>query len=64
MRRAFTLGTTYIAEVDIVLPEDMPLKEAHDIGEGMSSSCWWWQAWWWWWWQGGGVQARVHQARP
>ena len=30
--RAFTLGTTYIAEVDIVLPEDMPLKEAHDIG--------------------------------
>jgi hypothetical protein len=30
--RAFTLGTTYIAEVDIVLPEDMPLKEAHGIG--------------------------------
>ena len=30
---AFTLGTTYIAEVDIVLPEQMHLKEAHDIGE-------------------------------
>jgi len=23
----------YLVECDIVLPEDMPLKEAHDIGE-------------------------------
>lgn len=31
--RAFTSGTGYIVEVDFVLPEMMPLKEAHDIGE-------------------------------
>ena len=31
--RAFHFGTSYFAEIDIVLPEDMPLKKAHDIGE-------------------------------
>lgn len=31
--RAFTLGNSYIAEVDIVLPPLMSVREAHDIGE-------------------------------
>jgi divalent metal cation (Fe/Co/Zn/Cd) transporter len=31
--RAFYFGTSYLVEVDIVLPETMLLKEAHDIGE-------------------------------
>ena len=31
--RAYTVGTDLLAEVDIVLPEDMTLKEAHDVGE-------------------------------
>ncbi|XP_013390153.1 metal tolerance protein 9 isoform X2 [Lingula anatina] len=31
--RAFHFGNNYIVEVDIVLPETMTLKEAHDIGE-------------------------------
>ncbi|UJR22524.1 hypothetical protein I4U23_025573 [Adineta vaga] len=31
--RAFYFGTSYFVEVDIVLPEEMRLKEAHDIGE-------------------------------
>ncbi|KAL2895579.1 Metal tolerance protein 10 [Bienertia sinuspersici] len=31
--RAYTLGSQYFAEVDIVLPEDMPLNQAHNIGE-------------------------------
>jgi divalent metal cation (Fe/Co/Zn/Cd) transporter len=31
--RAFHFGTSYFVEIDIVLPENMPLKEAHDIGE-------------------------------
>ncbi|CAF3663594.1 unnamed protein product [Rotaria sordida] len=31
--RAFHFGTYFLVEVDIVLPEDMSLKEAHDIGE-------------------------------
>eukprot|EP01089_Gocevia_fonbrunei_P016677 TRINITY_DN5233_c0_g1_i4.p1 TRINITY_DN5233_c0_g1~~TRINITY_DN5233_c0_g1_i4.p1 ORF type:complete len:510 (-),score=108.38 TRINITY_DN5233_c0_g1_i4:36-1565(-) len=33
--RAFHLAYKYLVEVDIVLPEDMPLKEAHDIGESL-----------------------------
>ncbi|KAK4476761.1 hypothetical protein RD792_015937 [Penstemon davidsonii] len=33
--RAYTLGALYFAEIDIELPEDMPLKEAHDIGESL-----------------------------
>ncbi|KAH9312865.1 hypothetical protein KI387_027900, partial [Taxus chinensis] len=31
--RAYTFGGHYFVEVDIVLPSDMPLQEAHDIGE-------------------------------
>ena len=33
--RAYTFGVNYLAEVDIQLPPDMPLKEAHDIGESL-----------------------------
>ena len=33
--RAFYFGTAYLVEVDIVLPENMVLKEAHDIGESL-----------------------------
>ncbi|CAF2140102.1 unnamed protein product [Rotaria magnacalcarata] len=33
--RAFHFGTHFLVEVDIVLPEDMSLKEAHDIGEDL-----------------------------
>lgn len=33
--RAYTFGSTFIAEVDIVLPADMSLREAHDIGESL-----------------------------
>ncbi|XP_070580329.1 uncharacterized protein [Ptychodera flava] len=31
--RAFHIGYNYIVEVDIVLPEQMTLKEAHNVGE-------------------------------
>ncbi|KAL8159473.1 hypothetical protein V2J09_001010 [Rumex salicifolius] len=31
--RAYTFGVLYFVEVDIELPEDTPLKEAHAIGE-------------------------------
>lgn len=31
--RAYTFGSHYFAEVDIVLPEEMPLNQAHNIGE-------------------------------
>ncbi|XP_059300987.1 metal tolerance protein 9-like [Lycium ferocissimum] len=31
--RAYTFGAHYFAEVDIVLPEDMHLHQAHNIGE-------------------------------
>ncbi|XP_047157349.1 metal tolerance protein 10-like [Vigna umbellata] len=31
--RAYTFGAHYFVEVDIVLPEDMPLCQAHNIGE-------------------------------
>jgi divalent metal cation (Fe/Co/Zn/Cd) transporter len=33
--RAFHLGFGFVVEVDVVLPEDMLLKEAHDIGESL-----------------------------
>ncbi|KAF9604662.1 hypothetical protein IFM89_008993, partial [Coptis chinensis] len=33
--RAYTFGSQYFVEVDIVLPSDMPLREAHDIGESL-----------------------------
>ncbi len=35
--RAFHFGTSYFVEIDIVLPENMPLKEAHDIGEELQT---------------------------
>ncbi|GMI84180.1 hypothetical protein like AT3G58060 [Hibiscus trionum] len=33
--RAYTFGALYFVEVDIELPEDLPLKEAHHIGESL-----------------------------
>ena len=33
--RAYHFGTKFLVECDIVLPETMPLKEAHDIGEAL-----------------------------
>lgn len=33
--RAYTFGSHYFVEVDIVLPSNMPLQEAHDIGEAL-----------------------------
>ncbi|OAJ37082.1 hypothetical protein BDV3_000133 [Batrachochytrium dendrobatidis] len=33
--RAYYAGSKYVVEVDIVLPADMPLCEAHDIGEAL-----------------------------
>ncbi|KAJ0468191.1 putative cation efflux protein [Helianthus annuus] len=33
--RAYTFGVLYFVEVDIELPEDLPLKEAHGIGESL-----------------------------
>ncbi|XP_008794598.1 metal tolerance protein 5-like isoform X2 [Phoenix dactylifera] len=33
--RAYTFGSNYFVEVDIVLPSEMPLRDAHDIGEAL-----------------------------
>ncbi|KAG0465148.1 hypothetical protein HPP92_019312 [Vanilla planifolia] len=33
--RGYTFGSHYFVEVDIVLPSNMPLREAHDIGEAL-----------------------------
>jgi divalent metal cation (Fe/Co/Zn/Cd) transporter len=33
--RAFHLGLGFLVEVDIVLPETMNLKQAHDIGQAL-----------------------------
>ncbi|XP_062172821.1 metal tolerance protein 4-like [Alnus glutinosa] len=33
--RAYTFGVLYFVEVDIELPEDLPLKDAHAIGEAL-----------------------------
>ncbi|GLT71341.1 hypothetical protein SLA2020_433700 [Shorea laevis] len=33
--RAYTFGVLYFVEVDIELPEDLPLKEAHNVGEAL-----------------------------
>ncbi|GJP43260.1 hypothetical protein CLOM_g2743 [Closterium sp. NIES-68] len=35
--RAYTFGTLYFTEVDVVLPRDMPLEETHDIGEALQN---------------------------
>ncbi|CAH9091317.1 unnamed protein product [Cuscuta epithymum] len=39
--KAYTFGSNYFVEVDIVLPADMPLKEAHDIGESLQEKLEW-----------------------
>jgi len=31
--KGYTFGSNYFVEVDIVLPREMPLEEAHDVGE-------------------------------
>ena len=36
--RAYTFGPKYFVEVDVVLPEDMPLRQAHDIGESLQNT--------------------------
>ena len=33
--RAYHYGYNYLVELDIVLPRDMPLQAAHDIGESL-----------------------------
>ncbi|CAN1307052.1 Metal tolerance protein 4 [Linum perenne] len=33
--RAYTFGVLYFVEVDIELPEELPLKEAHAVGESL-----------------------------
>ncbi|KAJ9183113.1 hypothetical protein P3X46_007020 [Hevea brasiliensis] len=35
--RAYTFGVLYFVEVDIELPEELPLKEAHAIGETLQN---------------------------
>ncbi|XP_078157592.1 metal tolerance protein 4-like isoform X1 [Carex rostrata] len=35
--RSYTFGVLYFVEVDIVLAEEMPLKEAHAIGESLQT---------------------------
>lgn len=35
--RAYTFGSLYFVEVDIELPEQMHLREAHDIGEDLQN---------------------------
>lgn len=37
MIRAYTFGVLYFVEVDIELPEELPLKEAHVIGETLQN---------------------------
>ncbi|CAH9065395.1 unnamed protein product [Cuscuta europaea] len=39
--KAYTFSSNYFVEVDIVLPADMPLKEAHDIGESLQEKLEW-----------------------
>jgi len=33
--RAFHFGTSFLVEVEVILPETMSLKEAHDIGDAL-----------------------------
>ena len=35
--RAYTFGKSFFVEVDIVLAPDMPLHQAHDIGEALQN---------------------------
>ena len=36
--RAYTFGPNFFVEVDVVLPEEMPLRRAHDIGESLQNT--------------------------
>ncbi|KAG1122135.1 hypothetical protein G6F42_011766 [Rhizopus arrhizus] len=36
--RAYTMGERLLVEVDIILPPDCPLKEAHDVGEALQDA--------------------------
>ena len=38
LRRAYTFGDSYLAEVDIVLPASMSVAESHDIAEELQVS--------------------------
>ena len=38
VRRAYTFGDSYLAEVDIVLPASMSVAESHDIAEELQAS--------------------------
>ncbi len=33
--RAYSMGSGYLTEVDVVLPRALPLQKAHDIGEAL-----------------------------
>ena len=33
--KAYYSGSNFVVEIDIVLPPEMPLHEAHDIGESL-----------------------------
>jgi divalent metal cation (Fe/Co/Zn/Cd) transporter len=33
--RAFHFGTSFLVEVEVILPETMSLKQAHDIGDSL-----------------------------
>ena len=35
--RSYHFGHRFLVEVDIQLPEDMPLRETHDIGESLQN---------------------------
>jgi divalent metal cation (Fe/Co/Zn/Cd) transporter len=35
--RAFHFGTSFLVEVEVILPETMSLKQAHDIGDGLQN---------------------------
>lgn len=37
--RSYYIGDRLLVEIDIVLPPDCPLQEAHDIGEALQSRC-------------------------
>lgn len=36
--RAYHIGDRLLVEVDIVLPPDCPLQEAHDVGEALQNA--------------------------
>ncbi len=35
--RAFHFGTSFLVEVEVILPESMSLKQAHDIGNRLQT---------------------------